>query len=197
MSRPTGEAELVLGHELLGVVDGRRRRLLARRPRHRDRAPLVRALPRLRRGLARLVPHRRLQRARHHAPRRLRARARRRGRSAADPDPAVARPAGRARRADVDLRSARSGTRCAIGGREPWQLERALVLGAGAIGMLSTYLLRLDGVDVWTAALEPQSDLVSRVRRALRLDGRRAARRASRGGRRLRPRDRGRAATRS
>lgn len=43
----------------------------------------------------------------------------------------------------------------AIGGRHPWRLERALVIGAGAIGMLTTYLLRLDGVEVWTAALDP------------------------------------------
>lgn len=48
-----------------------------------------------------------------------------------------------------------------IGGRQPWELERALVLGAGAIGMLSSYLLRLDGVDVWTAGLEAQVDLVT------------------------------------
>jgi glucose 1-dehydrogenase len=48
-----------------------------------------------------------------------------------------------------------------IGGRQPWQLERALVLGAGAIGMLSTFLLRLAGVDVWTAGLEPHADLVT------------------------------------
>jgi glucose 1-dehydrogenase len=49
----------------------------------------------------------------------------------------------------------------AIAGRQPWQLERALVLGAGAIGTLSTYLLRLAGVDVWTAALEPSMDIVT------------------------------------
>jgi glucose 1-dehydrogenase len=48
-----------------------------------------------------------------------------------------------------------------IGGRQPWELERALVLGAGAIGMLSTYLLRLAGVEVWTADLEPRVDLVT------------------------------------
>jgi threonine dehydrogenase-like Zn-dependent dehydrogenase len=47
-----------------------------------------------------------------------------------------------------------------IGGREPWQLERALVIGAGAIGLLTTYLLRLAGVEVWTASLEPDNDLV-------------------------------------
>ena len=47
-----------------------------------------------------------------------------------------------------------------IGGRQPWQLERALVIGAGAIGLLTTYLLRLADVEVWTASLEPQNDLV-------------------------------------
>src|SRR5919198_3070568 len=48
----------------------------------------------------------------------------------------------------------------AIGGRQPWELERALVLGAGAIGLLTTYLLRLAGVEVWTASLEKTSELV-------------------------------------
>jgi glucose 1-dehydrogenase len=47
-----------------------------------------------------------------------------------------------------------------IGGRQPWQLERALVLGAGAIGLLMTYLLRLAEVEVWTASLEPENELV-------------------------------------
>lgn len=46
----------------------------------------------------------------------------------------------------------------AIGGRQPWQLERALVLGAGAVGMLSTLLLRLAGVEVWTGAREAADD---------------------------------------
>jgi threonine dehydrogenase-like Zn-dependent dehydrogenase len=45
-----------------------------------------------------------------------------------------------------------------IGGRQPWEPERALVIGAGAIGMLSTYLLRLSGFDVWTIAREPGND---------------------------------------
>ena len=48
----------------------------------------------------------------------------------------------------------------AIGGRQPWQLERALVIGAGAIGVLTTYLLRLSGVEVVTASLEPRNELV-------------------------------------
>jgi glucose 1-dehydrogenase len=47
-----------------------------------------------------------------------------------------------------------------IGGRQPWQLERALVIGAGAIGLLMTYLLRLGGIEVWTASLEPENELV-------------------------------------
>jgi glucose 1-dehydrogenase len=49
-----------------------------------------------------------------------------------------------------------------IGGRQPWELERALVIGAGAIGLLTTYLLRLADVEVWTASLEQTSDLVER-----------------------------------
>ena len=45
-----------------------------------------------------------------------------------------------------------------IGSRQPWELQKALVLGAGAVGMLSTYLLRLTGVEVWTASREASSD---------------------------------------
>ena len=40
----------------------------------------------------------------------------------------------------------------AVGERQPWSPRRALVLGAGAIGMLGTYLLRMDGLEVWTAS---------------------------------------------
>ena len=47
-----------------------------------------------------------------------------------------------------------------IGDRQPWQLQRALVIGAGAIGTLVTFLLRLDGVDVTTASLERARPLV-------------------------------------
>jgi threonine dehydrogenase-like Zn-dependent dehydrogenase len=39
----------------------------------------------------------------------------------------------------------------AIGGRQPWSPHRALVVGTGAIGMLATYLLRMDGFEVWTS----------------------------------------------
>jgi threonine dehydrogenase-like Zn-dependent dehydrogenase len=50
-----------------------------------------------------------------------------------------------------------------IGGRQPWQLERALVIGAGAIGLLMTYLLRLADLEVWTASLEPENELVEQA----------------------------------
>jgi len=48
----------------------------------------------------------------------------------------------------------------AIGHRQPWRLERALVLGSGAVGSLITMLLRLNDVDVCVASLEQQSPLV-------------------------------------
>lgn len=38
-----------------------------------------------------------------------------------------------------------------IGARQSWSPRRALVLGAGAIGVLASYQLRLAGYDVWTA----------------------------------------------
>jgi glucose 1-dehydrogenase len=43
----------------------------------------------------------------------------------------------------------------AVGERQPWRTERALVIGAGAIGMLSAYFLRLDGLEVWVAGRTP------------------------------------------
>ena len=39
----------------------------------------------------------------------------------------------------------------AVGARQPWGPRRALVVGIGAIGMLATYLLRMDGLEVWAA----------------------------------------------
>jgi threonine dehydrogenase-like Zn-dependent dehydrogenase len=48
----------------------------------------------------------------------------------------------------------------AIGNRQPWRPERALVLGAGAIGVLTTMLLRLHGLEVWTASREPAGEIV-------------------------------------
>ena len=47
----------------------------------------------------------------------------------------------------------------AIGERQPWEPARALVIGAGAIGMLATYMLRLAGHEVWAVARSaPESD---------------------------------------
>ncbi len=40
----------------------------------------------------------------------------------------------------------------AIGERQPWEPARALVIGAGAIGMLATYMLRIAGHEVWTVS---------------------------------------------
>ena len=47
-----------------------------------------------------------------------------------------------------------------IGARQPWELRRALVLGAGAIGTLTAFLLRLRGIETWVASLEPEAPLV-------------------------------------
>ena len=47
-----------------------------------------------------------------------------------------------------------------IGGRQPWELQRALVLGAGAVGTLTVFLLRLAGVETWVASLEQEAPLV-------------------------------------
>ena len=149
-SRPTGDDSLVLGHELLGIVE---------RDGHGfTRGDLVTATVRRscshclacaegapdscltgdysERGITRL----------HGFAREL---------VAEDPAQLIGIPASLGRLGvlveptsicERGLRHAR-----AIGGRQPWQLQRALVIGAGAIGMLSTYLLRLAGLDVWTA----------------------------------------------
>ena len=47
-----------------------------------------------------------------------------------------------------------------IGGRQPWELQRALVIGAGAIGTLVTFLLRLHGIEVVTTSLESSRPLI-------------------------------------
>lgn len=39
-----------------------------------------------------------------------------------------------------------------IGGRQPWRPTRALVVGAGAIGVITAFILRLDDWEVWIAA---------------------------------------------
>jgi threonine dehydrogenase-like Zn-dependent dehydrogenase len=46
-----------------------------------------------------------------------------------------------------------------IGARQPWEPKRALVTGAGAVGLLSTMLLRLEGFGVVVASLEPSSPI--------------------------------------
>ena len=46
----------------------------------------------------------------------------------------------------------------AIANRQPWMHQRALVLGTGAIGIGSTYLLRLEGYEVWTAGQSSLGD---------------------------------------
>jgi threonine dehydrogenase-like Zn-dependent dehydrogenase len=59
--------------------------------------------------------------------------------------------------ASICARGIRHAT--AIGTRQPWRPARALVIGAGAIGMLATYMLRLAGHEVWTAARsDPSSE---------------------------------------
>ena len=40
----------------------------------------------------------------------------------------------------------------AVGSRQGWEPRRALVLGVGAIGMLTVYLLRLAGIETWALA---------------------------------------------
>jgi threonine dehydrogenase-like Zn-dependent dehydrogenase len=44
-----------------------------------------------------------------------------------------------------------------IGARQPWEPKRALVTGAGAVGLLSAMLLRLEGMEVCVASLEESS----------------------------------------
>jgi threonine dehydrogenase-like Zn-dependent dehydrogenase len=46
-----------------------------------------------------------------------------------------------------------------IGARQPWEPKRALVTGAGAVGLLSTMLLRLAGLEVVVASLEQSSPI--------------------------------------
>lgn len=59
----------------------------------------------------------------------------------------------------------------AIGGRQPWELRRALVTGAGPVGLLATMLLRLHGVEVWTASLEERSEVADALgARYIRMD---------------------------
>ena len=63
--------------------------------------------------------------------------------------------------ASICARGIRHAT--AIGERQPWRPARALVIGAGAIGMLATYMLRLAGHEVWTAARSAPSSEKGRL----------------------------------
>ena len=165
----------MLGHELLGRGRARRARLRARRSRHRDRPPLVRPLRRVRRGRARRLRHGRLPRARHHAAARVRraSSSPRRPSTSSPVPPSLGRLGVLAEPASICERGLRHVR--AVGDRQPWSPRRALVLGAGAIGMLGTYLLRMDGLEVWTASRT--------ARRRARAAGR-GLRRAPRGDRR-------------
>ena len=130
----------------------RRAQLRPRRPRDRDRAPLVRtAAPAWRARPTRAPPATMPSTAS-------------RGCMASPPSSPSWRPStssgpGVARRLGVLAEPASICARALrhrADRRAPAVVAgRALVLGAGAIGMLSTYLLRLDGLEVWTAALEP------------------------------------------
>jgi threonine dehydrogenase-like Zn-dependent dehydrogenase len=61
----------------------------------------------------------------------------------------------------ICMRALRHAT--TIGERQPWPLRRALVIGGGPIGVLTTILLRLDEIEVCTASLEPKNEPVSAV----------------------------------
>ena len=160
---PAGEERLILGHELLGRVE-------------RDghgfaRGDLVTATVRRSCGHCHACADGApdacgtgdYSRARDHAAARLRRRARGRcrraprrraggapRRSACWPSPrrsAPARSATRRRSADAS-RGGPAARSCS---------------GAGAIGMLCTYFLRLEGLDVWTTALEPADSEKARL----------------------------------
>ena len=47
----------------------------------------------------------------------------------------------------------------AIGNRQTWEPRRVLVLGGGTVGLLTTMLLRLEGLETWTASREPSSEI--------------------------------------
>jgi threonine dehydrogenase-like Zn-dependent dehydrogenase len=156
---PPGEANLVLGHELLGVVERDGQGL--------SRGELVTAMIRRSCGHCRACAE--------DAPdscltgdysergiTRLHGFARELVREPASQLIAVPPTLGRlgvlAEPTSICARALRHAL--AIGGRQPWQLERALIIGAGAVGTLLTFLLRLEGVEVWTASLEPENELV-------------------------------------
>jgi threonine dehydrogenase-like Zn-dependent dehydrogenase len=151
---PDGEEHLVLGHELVGVVerDGHgfaRGDLVAATVRRSCGrcAPCAAGAPDacdtgdyLERGITRL--HGFAAELVTEAPEHL----------VAVP-PALGRLGVLSEPASVAERSLRHVR--AVGGRQPWGPRRALVIGTGAIGMLGTYLLRMDGLEVWAASRSP------------------------------------------
>ena len=161
-----------------------RPRVRTRRPGGRDGAALLRPLRSLRRGLAGRVPHRRLLRARHHPARWIRQRPRRRVGRAPRGCPRLARPARRARGARLGLRAGDSP--------RPRRRRAPAVARRARPGRRHRRdrdarrrcFLRLDGFEVWTAGrsagAQPEGGAGRGLRRALRVDGRDAARRSSR-----------------
>lgn len=153
---PEGEERLILGHELLAVVERAAggfargdlvaatvRRSCERCPACREGAPDACETGAYReRGITRLHGFARELVA--EAPENLVAVPRSLGRLGVLAEPASICERG--------LRHAR-----VIGERQPWRPRRAMVLGTGAIGMLATYLLRLDGHEVWTAGRAPSA----------------------------------------
>ena len=150
-SAPPGETELVLGHELLGVVaeggggfsegdlvTATVRRSCGRCMACAEGAPdacdtgeyTERGITALQGFASELV----VEDAEHLVP----------------VPPALGRLGVLSEPASICARGIRHAT--AIGERQPWRPARALVIGAGAIGMLATYMLRLAGHEVWTAA---------------------------------------------
>src|SRR3954453_8960160 len=148
---PDGEEALVLGHELLGVVErdghgfarGDRVTATVRRSCGRCEACAAGAPDAcltgdyLERGITRL--HGFAGELVAEAPEHL-----------VPVPPSLGRLGVLAEPASICARGLRHAR--AIGERQPWRTEHALVLGSGAIGMLGTYLLRMDGLEVWTAS---------------------------------------------
>jgi threonine dehydrogenase-like Zn-dependent dehydrogenase len=55
----------------------------------------------------------------------------------------------------------------AVGSRQPWRPERAIVLGVGAIGMLTVLMLALEGIQTWAVARGQASGQRARLAKRL------------------------------
>ena len=148
---PDGRRRARARPRVAGRGRARRSRLRPRRPRHRDRAAVVRALPRVRRGL-RPTRASRATTASAGSPACTGSRASSWRRTPAQLI-AVPRSLGRlgvlVEPASICARGIRHAR--AIGGRQPWELQRALVIGPARSGCSRRTSCRLDGLDVWTA----------------------------------------------